>query len=89
MISLNSMSVSDQVDALGTLTDHLTDVLDERGGSYDKEKALLVTARRAGVSISEMSYVVSYAKAERRITVDSEKATFSLANSDLDTRTGV
>ena len=67
--------MTDQVSELESITKHLVDVVNEHNGRYDKSKALLAAARRANVSISQMSYVLTYAKAERRLRTDSETST--------------
>jgi len=86
---LNDLSLTDQIIVLYQLSNVLTEIVLEHGGRYDKDKALLATARRCNISISQMPYVLTYAKAEKRIAYDSETKTLHAAVSALEVYVGV
>ena len=52
------------------LIDVLVDVVSRHQGSVRQNDAMREAARKAGVSVSEMPYVVNSAVADRRITAD-------------------
>lgn len=58
---------SPDVVRLRALIDMLVDVVREHGGESPGKGAKIIAARRAGISVSEMDYVVTSAVADRRV----------------------
>ena len=79
---ISSRSVTEQVSVLGLLSQALVEVITLAGGSLDAKEAATLTSRRMGVSLSWMSYVNTFARAEKILLPLNGTGTLQLASAE-------